>query len=141
MNTNDWSSKTIKPKRDTPPKVNIQFPCPGLCRFVGTVSFMVVGLGVYYGGTALFGLERFDWAALVWSGKLIGWVVVVVLLGMLSALLGFAYTMTIEVRSDRLNHLYSVLWQFLANASLVWFMAIGTAMSVSLGKEEAKAAV
>jgi hypothetical protein len=60
---------------------------------------------------------------------------------MLAGLLGFAYAMTIEVRSERLNHFYIVLWQFLANGSLIWVMAIGIAMSVSLGKEEAKAAV
>lgn len=141
MNTNDWSNKTILPKRDKPPKVNIRYPCPGLCRFAGMVSFMTVGLGVYYGGTALLGLERLDWVAPVWTGKLIGLVLVAGLLGMLAALLGFAYTMTIEVRSELLNHLYIVLWQFLANGSLLWFMAIGTAMSVSLGKEAAKAAV
>lgn len=141
MNTNDWSNKTVLPTRDKPPKVDIRYPCPGLCRFVTMVSFMVVSLGVYYGGTALLGLERLDLAAPVWTGKLIGLVVTAVLLGMLASLLSFAYTMTIEVRSERLNHLYIVLWQFLANGSLVWLMAIGTAMSVSLGKNEAKAAV
>jgi len=141
MNTNDWSNKTIQPQRDKPPKVNIRYPCPGLCRFAGMVSFMVVSLGVYYGGTALLGLERLDWAVPAWTGKHVGLVVAAVLLAMLAGLLGFAFAMTVTVRSERWNHFYIVLWQFLANGSLIWVMAIGMAMSVSLGKEEAKTAV
>ncbi len=105
------------------------------------VSFLIVGLGVYYGGTALLGLERLNWAAPVWTAKHVGLVAVSIIFGALAGLLGFAYTMTIEVRNERLNDLFIVLWQFLANGSMVWILAIGIAMSISLGKEEAKAAV
>lgn len=141
MNPNDWSSKIILPKRDQPTKVDIRYPCPGLCRFACMVSFMVVSLGVYYGGTTLLGLERLDWAAPAWTGKHVGLVVAAILLAIMAGLLGFAFVMTIPVRSERLNHFYIVLWQFLANGSLIWVMAIGIAMSVSLGNEEAKAVV
>ncbi len=137
----DWQNKIIAPKRHKPPKVRIRYPCPALSRFSGMASFLVVGLGIYYGGTAFLGLEPLDWAAPVWTAKHVGLVAAGILLGALGGLLGFAFAMTIEVRNERLSDLFIVLWQFLANGGLVWVMAIGTAMSVSLGKEEAKAAV
>jgi len=105
------------------------------------ISFLVVGLGVYYGGISVLGLAPLDWAAPVWTGKHLGLVVAGLILGALAGLLGFAFSMTIEVRSERLNDLIIVLWQFLANGMLVWILTIGIAMSVSLGREEAKAAV
>ncbi|MFA4846549.1 MAG: hypothetical protein WC654_08425, partial [Patescibacteria group bacterium] len=141
MNTKDWGNKTISPTCDKPQKVHIQYPCPGLCRFSGMVSFLVVGLGLYYGGTALLGLERLDWAAPVWTAKHVVLVAASILLGALAGLIGFAYTMTIEVRNERLNDLFIVLWQFLANGSMLWIVVIGISMSVLLGREEAKAAV
>lgn len=102
---------------------------------------LVVGLGIYYGGTALLGLEHLDWAAPVWTAKHVGLVAASILLGMLASVIGISYAMTIEVRNERLNDLFIVLWQFLANGFMLWIVTIGIAMSVSLGREEAKAAV
>jgi hypothetical protein len=136
-----WQQRTISPTPEQPPKVNIRYPSPGLCRFASMVSFLAVGLGVYYGGTNLLGLESLNMAAPAWTAKHVILIVVATLLGILAGLLAFAYTMSIEVRSERLNYLFIVLWQFLANGTLVWFMMIGVAMSVALGRQEAKAAV
>jgi hypothetical protein len=141
MNTKDWGNKTISPERDKPPKVHIRCPCPGLCRFSGFVSFLVVGLGIYYGGTALLGLERLDWAMPVWTTKHVVLVAVGILLGALAGVIGFGYAMTIEVCNERINDLFIVLWQFLVNGSMLWIVTIGITMSVSLGTEEAKVAV
>jgi hypothetical protein len=136
-----WQQKTISPKLDKPPKMNIRYPSPGLCRFAGLTGFLAVGLGVYYGGTRLLGLEPLNMASPAWTVKHVVLVGAGILLGMLGSLLAFAFTMTIQVRNARLNDLYIILWQFLANGSLVWFMIIGVAMSISLGRQEAKDAV
>jgi hypothetical protein len=137
----NWQNRTISPRRDQPPKVHIRYPCPGLCRFVGMVSFLVFGLGVYYGGAALLGTERLDWAAPAWSAKHIGLIAAGMLFGIYASLQSFAFAMTVEVRSERLSDLFIILWQFLACGGMFWFVMIGIAMSVSLGREEAKAAV
>jgi hypothetical protein len=105
------------------------------------VSFLAVGLGTYYGGITLFGLARLDWAAPAWSAAHVGLIAAGSLLGALAGLFGFAYAMTVEVRSERLSDFFIVVWQFLANGSMVWLLALGIAMSVSLGREEAKTAV
>lgn len=141
MRTMDWRNKTISPDRDEPPKVNISYPCPGLCRLVGMASFLVVGLGVYYGGRMLLRLEPLDWIAPVWTAKHIGLVVAGILLGALAGLLGGAFALTIEVRSERLSDFLIIVWQFLAHGSMLWIVMIGIAMSMSLGKEQAQAAV
>jgi hypothetical protein len=137
----DWSNQTISPKHTKAQEVNVRYPCPGLCRFVGTVSFLIVGLGIYYGAQALLGLHRLDMAAPAWTTKHVGLIGASMVFACLAGLLGFAYSMTIEVRSERLNELFIVLWQFLAIGNMAWLMTIGTAMSISLGREEAKAAV
>ncbi len=135
-----WQDQIVSPERRTPPKVDIRFPCPGLCRFACMVGFLVVGLGIYYGGSALLGIERLDWAAPVWTGKHVGLVGAGVVFGLIAGLIGFGLAMTIEVRSERLNTLFITLWQFLVNSSMVWLLAIGLAMSVSLGGEGAQQA-
>ncbi len=137
----DWQNRMISPTREKPPKVHIRHPCPGLCRFTGMVSFLVVSLCVFYGGIKVFGLEPLDWSAPVWTGKHVALVVAAVLLGGLATLLGFGFALTIEVRNGRLNDLFIVLWQFLANGSLLWVLTLGIAMFLALGREEAKAAV
>jgi hypothetical protein len=137
----EWSNKTVSPKTERPPKIYIKYPCPGLCRFAGMVCFLVVSLGTFYGGTVLLHLEPLDWAAPVWTAKHFGLVVAGILLGSLAGLLGFAGALTIEVRQECLNDFFIVLWQFLANGSMFWIMAIGIAMSVSMGREEAKMAI
>jgi hypothetical protein len=102
---------------------------------------MVVGLGIFYGGTRLFGIDSLNWSDPVWTMKHIGLVAAGIVLGGISTVFGFGAMMMVEVRSERLNDLFIVLWQFLANGSLAWIVVIGAAMSFTLGKEEAKAAV
>ncbi len=137
----EWGKKTISPTPERAPKVDIRYPCPGLCRLAGVISFMVSSLGVYYGGMALLGLEPLNWEAPAWTAKYVGLIATASLIGMLSSVSAFTYTMTIEVRSERLNDFFIILWQFLATGSMLWFFVIGIAMSISLGREGAKAAV
>ncbi len=137
----DWRTKNITPSRSTPPKVHVRYPCPGLSRFIGMLSFLVVGLGLYYGGLERLDMERLDWAAPVWTAKHIGLLVVSILLGVLASRLGAAFAMTIEVKNERLNNFLIILWQFFANGSMLWTMTIGIAMTVSLGQEEARSAI
>ncbi len=136
-----WQNRMISPTLEKPPKVHIRYPCPGLCRFTGMVSFLVVSLCVFYGGIKAFGLETLDWSAPVWTGKHVALFATAVLLGGLASLLGFGLAMTIELRNDRLNDLFIVLWQFLANGCLLWVFTLGIAMTLALGREEAKVAV
>jgi hypothetical protein len=136
-----WQNTTISPKRDQPPKVDIRYPCPGLCRFIGMVSFLVSGSVIYYGGLALLGLKHMDLTAPTWTAKYVVLVVVVVVCSIAVNIMAFAFAMSIEVRNERLNDLFIILWQFLANGIILWFIASGIAMSVSLGRAEAKAAV
>lgn len=141
MTPDDWNYRTISPKRQTPPKMDIRDPCPGICRFFGMVSFVTVVLTIYNAGTALLGIPRLDWVAPVWTAKHLMLVVSAVAVGMVASVFGFGLGVLIRVRNERINHLCIVLWQFLANGSLLWVMTIGIAMSISLGKDEAKAAV
>jgi hypothetical protein len=105
------------------------------------VSFLVVSLVVFYGGIKLFGLQPLDWASPAWTGKHVALVVAGVLLGGLASLLGFGLAMTIEVRNENLNDLFITLWQYLANGALLWVLSLGIAMSLALGRQEAKEAV
>lgn len=136
-----WQDQIIAPERKTPTSGRIRYPCPGLCRFAGMVSFLVVALGIYHGGMALFGLEPLDWDAPSWTAKHVGLVVAGSVFGLIAGLLGFGAAMTIEVRSDRLNSLFITLWQFLVGGGMVWLLVIGFAMSFSLGSEESREAV
>jgi hypothetical protein len=137
----DWSNRTIRPDRATPPKVDIRHPCPGISRFVGTIGFLAAGLGVYYGGAEAFGIEPIDVSAPNWTAVHVFLVIAAMLAGAVTGLLGFAAAMLIPVRSELLNDLFIVLWQFLANGIMVWILAVGVAMSVVLGSDEARAAV
>ncbi len=136
-----WQDQFIAPQRESPPNRRIRYPCPGLCRFAGMVSFIVVALGIYYGGTALFGLEPLNWNAPSWTAKHVGLVIAGIVFGLIAGLFGFGGAMTIKVRSERLNTLFITLWQFLAIGGMVWILVIGTAMSVSLGGEESREAI
>jgi hypothetical protein len=77
----------------------------------------------------------------MWTGKHVALVVAGLVLGLVASLLCFGLAMFIEVRSERLSDLFIVLWQYLANGSLLWLLTIGFAMSLALGREEAKVAV
>lgn len=137
----DWRSRTLSPHHEAPPKVHIRYPCPGLFRFAGMTGFLAVGLGIYYGGIELFGLPQLDMAAPAWTAKHVGLMVAGVLLGGMAGLLTAALAMTIEVRNERVSDLFIILWQYVANASIIWFGMIGLAMSIALGSDGAKRAV
>jgi hypothetical protein len=138
----DWRNQRIAPAANkTPDKVRIDFPCPGIFRFTGLVSFLIVGPGLFYGGAKLLGIPRLNWINPAWTTSHILLLAVSLLLGMLAGLIGAAWGMTIEVRSERTSDLLITLWQFAATTSMAWFMIIGVAMSISLGKDAAKAAV
>jgi hypothetical protein len=137
----NWQTKLINPKREEPPKVNIQYPCPGLSRLFGMISFMVVSLSIFYGGIKIFGLEPLDMLDPKWTVGHVILVVVASIFGCLGGLFGFGLGMTINLKNERLNDFFIYLWQFLANGSLLWIAAIGIAMTITLGKEEAKTAV
>lgn len=137
----NWQTKLIKPKRDKTPKVNIQYPCPGLSRIFGMTSFMFVSLSVFYGGINIFGLEPLEMSAPEWTAGHIILTVVACIFGCLSGLLGFGIGMTINIKNDRLNDFFIFLWQFLANSWLLWMATIGIAMTITLGKDEAKTVV
>jgi hypothetical protein len=105
------------------------------------VASVTVSLGIYYGGCALLGIERLNWAAPNWTTKHVVLILSALLLGSLVALIAFAVAMTIKVRNEHLSDFFIILWQFLANGSLIWIFSIGMAMSFSLGKDQAKTAV
>ena len=134
-------NRIISPKRTEPYKVQIRYPCPGIYRFAGMVSFLIVSVGLYYAGTWLFGLKPLIWAAPAWTTKHVILITVCIIFGLLAALIGSAVATTIEVRSERINNLFIILWQYLANTSLIWMTGVGLAMTISLGQQAAKVAV
>jgi len=136
-----WQNTTVSPSRQAPPKVNIRYPCPAISRMAFVIGFFGVGLGIYYGGCALFRVPRLDWAAPAWTVKHVLLIVAGMIIGALVGLVGFAAGMLVEVRNERLSDLLIILWQFLWNGSIAWFVAIGIAMTLALGKEGAKAAI
>ncbi len=137
----DWQSRKISPTRETPPRVLIRYPCPGLCRFFGMVGFLVVSFIAFYGGIAEFGLEPIDWAAPAWTWKHFALIAIAVVLGGMASLVGFGLALTIKVRSERLSDLFIVLWQHLANVTVLWVVAVGLAMTLALGQNQAHAAI
>src|SRR5262249_11691298 len=46
-----------------------------------------------------------------------------------------------DVPNEQLNDALIVLWQFFANTNMSWFVAISLTMSISMGREQAKASV
>lgn len=141
MESKNWSNQVIYPNRDKPSKVDIRYPCPGVSRFLGMVSFLIVGLGIYNGGISLFNLKQLNWSAPVWTWQQLCLIVAACIFGIIAGFIGFGYGMTIKVRNEHLNDCLIILWQFLANGSIIWVTTIGIAMSLTLGKVEAKAMV
>ena len=141
MSNHDWSRQTLRPPRTEPPKVDIRYPCPGLCRLSGTAAFMLVGYGTYHVGRGLLGIEPMDWAQPSWTPLHVGLVIAASVVAMIAGLIGFGSAMMVEVESEPVSDAIIIFWQFLANGSLVWVLVIGTVMSLALGSEEARAAV
>ena len=52
-----------------PPKVDIQYPCPGLCRFTGFAAFCGVAFVTYRTASAWLGLVDMDWSAPHWTAS------------------------------------------------------------------------
>ena len=136
-----WNKRFLSPTRETPPKANIAYPCPALSRCAFMVASFTAALTIFYGGSAAFDLPHLDWAAPAWTAGHIALVAAGVIIGGLCGLLAFGAAMMIPVRSERLSDFYIVLWQFIANGSIVWIVTIGAAMSIQLGRHEARVAV
>lgn len=139
--TVDWQNNIISPRRDKLFKFNNLYPCPGIIRLSTMVCFLAVCFGIYYCGTILFGLERLDWATPLWTVKYTVLFVTSILLGIMGGLLGAAFATTIKVSNKILNDFFIIIWQYLANGSILWVVIIGAAMSFLLGLEEAKSTV
>jgi len=137
----DWRNRTLSPTPDGSPKMDVRYACPGLCRFFGMVGCLAVSMAVFYGGIKVFGLPPFEVGNPQWTGGHIALVVAAVLFGLLAGVFGFGLGAMIPVRNERANSLFIILWQFVANGSLVWVLAVGIAMSLALGRDEAKQAV
>lgn len=136
-----WSNKTISPKRDYIPKVNIHYPCPGLFRCAFMVCSMAIGITTYYLGFKTLGLEPLDWLHPAWTSKHIGVIIASIVFSLVAGLIGAANAMKVEVRSERLSDFYIIVWQFIANTMFTWIFAIGIVLSITYGKEEAKEVV
>lgn len=136
-----WQQRTVAPTRKSPLKVDIRFPCPALSRAAGMVSFTAVGLGVFYGGTAKLGVAPINWMTPVWTGTHLALVGAGLVLGAIAGRIAFATAMLIPVKSEPLSDFLITEWQFAATTSMIWVMAIGFALSASLGRERAKALV
>lgn len=133
-----WQERTVAPTREEPPKVNISFPCPALSRAAFLAAFMAVGLGVFYGGGSWLGVAPIDWLAPVWTRTHILLVGAGLLLGAIVGLIATAAAMLVPVRSEPLSDFLITEWQFAVNTSMTWFMALGLAVSWSLGSDRAK---
>ncbi|MBK8060485.1 MAG: hypothetical protein IPK33_22120 [Gemmatimonadetes bacterium] len=133
-----WQQRTVAPTRAEPPKVDIRFPCPALSRGAFLVAFLVVGLGVVYGGGSWLGVAPINLLQPEWTRTHMLLVGAGLLLGTIAGFIAAAFAMLIPVRSEPFNDFLITEWQFGANTSLAWFMAIGAAVSWSLGSERAK---
>lgn len=136
-----WQQRTVAPTRNSPPKVNIRYPCPALSRAAGMVTFTGVGLGVFYSGAARLGVAPINWIAPVWTRTHVALVGAGLLLGAIAGLIAFATAMLIPVKSEPLSDFLITEWQFAATTSMLWVMAIGFALSASLGRERARVLV
>ena len=134
-----WNRKIIAPADGRMVRPQFLFASPGLCRFLGTLGSLLSGMTVYFGGIRVLGLKPLDFVAPEWTAMHIILLVASLIAMGLASLFCFALAATIKVRSERVNDLFNVLWQFLANGSILWLVVLGAALTFALGREEARA--
>jgi hypothetical protein len=134
-----WKRQTFEPYRPPPRYVDrCRFPSPPLCRLCGAIGFTAGGLVVFYGATALLGVERDFMGAGEWGFKEIAALGGSLLAGILCGLLAFGLGASVEVRSENRNHVFAVMWHYLANGSIIWFLLLALVLTKALGQAGTK---
>lgn len=136
-----WNKKVIAPAEEKAKGPQFLYSCPGLCRFFGALGSLTSGLVVFFGGIRLFGLKPLDLTSPDWTAGHIALLVAAIVVMWLASVQCFTLASTIQIRSELLDDFFNVLWQFLANGSMTWVIVLGVAISLALGREEAKALI
>jgi hypothetical protein len=114
-----WQKKTISPPK-TVYKRELNFSSPPLMRFIGSIGFITLGLGMFYLLQHIFMINPDIWHSSKWDLKFIALLIVSFIVGVLGGLFGVFLGAAIQVKSERVNHSLSVLWHYLANSVIIW---------------------
>ena len=111
------------------------YPCAGLFRFLGALSFTAVSIGVYHLLLEVFKVTPLNMQSPLWTVELAIILIVSVLLGGVAGLIGASLGMQIRIKNENLCFAILAVWHFAANGSLIWLTTIGITLSIILGKE------
>jgi hypothetical protein len=117
--------------------------CFGLMRFFGSIGFLCLALGLFYGANHGLGLgiDPMDPFEASHRIKAIVLMVASTVAGLIGLVLGQAFGASIPVRSDKADAVICCVWHFGANGSILWLATTGANLTFSLGKDGAKALV
>jgi hypothetical protein len=135
-----WNRRTFIPQQPPPKRADkYRFPSPPLCRFCGAVAFSVGGLLVFYGIASVLDINPdFTSGEGGWELKEIAALLVSLLAGMLFGLIGFGLGASVNVRSENRNHMFAVMWHYLANGSMIWLFLLYLVLIKVLGQPGTK---
>lgn len=133
----NWQKKTISPTKPAY-KRQLRFLSPPLMRFFGSIGFIASGLGTLYLMQYILGVDPDIWQSSNWDIKTILLLVASLIVAVFGGLIGAGLGINIEVKSERINHSFSVLWHYLANGMIIWIMLLGLSLTKIYGKEGLK---
>ncbi|MBI5222840.1 hypothetical protein HY990_00295 [Candidatus Micrarchaeota archaeon] len=133
----NWQKKTILSPKPTY-KGQLKFSSPPLTRFIGSTGFISSGLGTFYLMQYVIGVDPDIWHSSNWDIKTVVLLVVSVIAGVLGGLFSAFLGVTIQVKSERVNHSLSVLWHYLASGTIIWFFLLALCLNKIYGKNKIK---
>jgi hypothetical protein len=134
-----WDKTIILPK---PPNIEakrqIRYLSPPLMRFCGALGINICGFGVLCIGTSLFGLNPIWRINSNWDWKVILLVVISIIAAIIGFIIGIRIGLNINVKSERINHIMSVLWHYLATGGIIWVILSLFCINKIFGKDGIK---
>lgn len=121
----NWDKKIINPAS----KPQRGIPSPAVMHFFGVVSFGVCGLVTFLLGCYLTGVNVDLIFTISSDPKVLGISVVSFIVGLIGGFIGTAIGASINVRSEPLNYIYSILFQNFIIGFLTWYVLSGFFMT------------